>query len=246
VFYEMLTGQLPLGRFEPPSARAPIADGFDDVVMRTLEREPAQRYQAAREMKSDVESLGHASTSGVSARGRRDSATTADTSRLSKLALFGFLWLMLSITVAPLMVYVILGDGTSAKASGAFASESSPAEFAEEMQNRTSQALPWIFLMLMFGVSTLLGPILGAVAIPRIRHSAGQLHGMGLAVFTALCIPLMIPNLVVTKVLSEIGSPDVRVIVMTFVLLGLLVLDIWFLVWFTRRMSRTPVGAERA
>jgi hypothetical protein len=48
-----------------------------------------------------------------------------------------------------------------------------------------------------------------------------------------------IPNFVVPGVLSGIGSPDVRVIVMMSVLPG-------FLVWFTRRMSGTPVGAERA
>ena len=58
VFYEMLTGELPLGRFEPPSQRATVADGVDAIVMRTLERAPEKRYQAAGEVQTDVEGLG--------------------------------------------------------------------------------------------------------------------------------------------------------------------------------------------
>lgn len=58
VFYEMLTGELPLGRFEPPSQRAVVGAGVDEIVMRTLERAPEKRYQAAVEVKTDVEGLG--------------------------------------------------------------------------------------------------------------------------------------------------------------------------------------------
>jgi predicted Ser/Thr protein kinase len=56
-FYEMLTGELPLGRFPPPSKRAAIDVRLDDVVLRTLEREPADRYQHASDVKTDVESI---------------------------------------------------------------------------------------------------------------------------------------------------------------------------------------------
>jgi len=65
VFYEMLTGELPLGRFEPPSQRASVADGVDEIVMRTLERAPEKRYQAAAEVKTDVEGLGKREVSGA-------------------------------------------------------------------------------------------------------------------------------------------------------------------------------------
>ncbi len=46
VFYEMLTGEVPLGRFEPPSRRASIDARLDDVVLRALASDPDQRYQA--------------------------------------------------------------------------------------------------------------------------------------------------------------------------------------------------------
>jgi len=51
VFYELLTGELPLGRFGPPSARTPVDPRVDDVVMRTLEREREKRFQSARQMR---------------------------------------------------------------------------------------------------------------------------------------------------------------------------------------------------
>ena len=57
VFYEMLTGELPLGRFSVPSHKVQIDVRLDDVVLRTLEREPQRRYQRASQVKSDLESI---------------------------------------------------------------------------------------------------------------------------------------------------------------------------------------------
>ncbi|MBW3597788.1 MAG: protein kinase, partial [Planctomycetes bacterium] len=57
VFYELLTGELPLGRFSPPSAKVQMDVRLDEIVLRTLEREPDRRYQAASEVKTDVEML---------------------------------------------------------------------------------------------------------------------------------------------------------------------------------------------
>ena len=58
VFYEMLTGELPLGRFAPPSARTPVNATVDEVVLRTLEKDRERRFQSAGEMKTQVEHLG--------------------------------------------------------------------------------------------------------------------------------------------------------------------------------------------
>jgi hypothetical protein len=54
VLYEMLTGELPLGRFAPPSHKAAVGEHLDQVVLRALAREPAERYQDARTFKQDV------------------------------------------------------------------------------------------------------------------------------------------------------------------------------------------------
>jgi serine/threonine protein kinase len=55
VFYEMLTGQLPLGRFERPSKVAAVDARLDEVVFRALEKEPDRRYQHAKEIRTAVE-----------------------------------------------------------------------------------------------------------------------------------------------------------------------------------------------
>ncbi len=54
VFYELLTGELPIGRFAVPSAKAEINKRLDDVVLKTLEKEPDQRYQQASQIKTAV------------------------------------------------------------------------------------------------------------------------------------------------------------------------------------------------
>ncbi len=57
VFYEMLTGELPLGRFGPPSSKVQIDVRLDDVVLRALEKEPGRRYQQISEVKTRMESI---------------------------------------------------------------------------------------------------------------------------------------------------------------------------------------------
>ena len=57
VFYEMLTGQLPLGSFEPPSKRVEVDVRLDEIVLRTLAQEPERRYQRAAEVKTDVQAV---------------------------------------------------------------------------------------------------------------------------------------------------------------------------------------------
>jgi predicted Ser/Thr protein kinase len=57
VFYEMLTGQVPAGHFEPPSRHAAVDARLDEIVLRALARDPARRYQQASEISSQVNSL---------------------------------------------------------------------------------------------------------------------------------------------------------------------------------------------
>jgi predicted Ser/Thr protein kinase/uncharacterized membrane protein (DUF485 family) len=57
VFYEMLTGQLPLGKFAPPSRKVEIDARLDEVVLRALEREPELRYQQAADVKTRLDTI---------------------------------------------------------------------------------------------------------------------------------------------------------------------------------------------
>jgi predicted Ser/Thr protein kinase len=57
VFYEMLTGELPLGTFAPPSRKVEVDVRLDHVVLRALERERERRYQQASDIKTDLATI---------------------------------------------------------------------------------------------------------------------------------------------------------------------------------------------
>src|SRR6185436_16943201 len=63
VLYEMLTGDLPLGKFAPPSRKVEVDVRFDEIVLRALENDPGRRYQHASEVKSRVQTIAGSSTS---------------------------------------------------------------------------------------------------------------------------------------------------------------------------------------
>jgi serine/threonine protein kinase len=58
VFYELLTGELPIGRFAPPSEKANLDARVDAIVLRALAKERELRQQSAGEVKTQVEGLG--------------------------------------------------------------------------------------------------------------------------------------------------------------------------------------------
>ena len=57
VVYELLTGRLPLGRFEPPSHRVAVDVRIDEVVLKALERDPERRWQQAGQVGRAVDAI---------------------------------------------------------------------------------------------------------------------------------------------------------------------------------------------
>ena len=57
VFYQMLTGELPGKKIEPPSSKVQIDVRLDEVVLRALEKRTELRYQQASEVKTIVETI---------------------------------------------------------------------------------------------------------------------------------------------------------------------------------------------
>ena len=59
VFYEMLTGSLPLGRFPAPSEKTGSYQGLDEIVFRALEKEREKRFQNASDIPHEVRTASH-------------------------------------------------------------------------------------------------------------------------------------------------------------------------------------------
>jgi tRNA A-37 threonylcarbamoyl transferase component Bud32 len=57
VFYEMLTNELPLGRFAAPSQKARLDSRLDAIVLRALEKEPEARYQQISKLKAEMDGI---------------------------------------------------------------------------------------------------------------------------------------------------------------------------------------------
>jgi serine/threonine protein kinase len=55
VFYEMLTGEVPMGRFDPPSAKVQVDVRLDEIVLRSLEKNIERRYQHVSEVKTELD-----------------------------------------------------------------------------------------------------------------------------------------------------------------------------------------------
>lgn len=115
VFYELLTGELPLGRFAPPSQKYQLDVRLDEVVLRTLEKEPDRRYQQASEVKNDVESIRNPHPSTMrSAPSPADARSRGWRQRPVERPTPPRPWLRLGLLVAVLAVIFVMFVGTFA------------------------------------------------------------------------------------------------------------------------------------
>ena len=234
VFYEMLTGEIPMGRFDPPSLRSEADPRVDDVVLRALEKEPEQRYQRASELKTDVESLAKGERAPLA--GTRPPATDDDSApKLSMHAvvsagLFGASFIPLLIMIA-----VILG----------FADPDDLGEAAEQAPPAAGTTFRGglVFLILglipgVFGLALMIvASALGFRALHEIRRSWPRLYGAGSAVAGAWAGILLVANTAIMAVFfgfwdvpGEVPAEAPR-----FTALLLLTCDVAFLVWYRRR-----------
>jgi len=96
VLYEMLTGELPLGRFELPSKKAAVDARLDELVLRAMERNPKQRYQNASEIRLELEAI-----AGIPSRLSPEASRKLSYEYRSKTTLFGWPLLHVAIGVNP-------------------------------------------------------------------------------------------------------------------------------------------------
>jgi serine/threonine protein kinase/formylglycine-generating enzyme required for sulfatase activity len=179
VFYEMLTGELPLGRFAPPSVKSTVDPRVDEVVLRTLEKERERRTQSAEEVRTQVETIA-ATPSGSR---RREEAPSGKSEirnpksesepRFSRTAIVGICWSVFAF-LATLFWFVASKEG-------------GPGQTPTTLGRLLAVTLVPLGITAPFGAT-----ILGWIAVSQIRRSAGRLHGLWLAVFDGLFFPFLV------------------------------------------------------
>ncbi len=270
VFYQMLTGELPIGKFAPPSKKVEIDVRLDEVVLRALEKEPERRYQQVSQLKTRVETIsqtpyeratGSASVSPPDDVQRPDmfppsTGGASGTPRFSRLAIAGAVWAAFFLVAVGFVFSVHVSMDELHQGA-----EPPPVPPLQEVLYAIGGLLA--FVVFVSGITAPFGTtILGAVSISQIRHSAGRLHGLGLALFDALLFPLLLLDWVIVMLpaagiwlfLNTKGVPAARgapptawklgVLVVT-VLAILLVLGIDYLIvrWAWRRSTGRSVRA---
>lgn len=205
VFYELLTGELPMGKFAPPSKKVQVDVRLDEVVLRALEQDPKQRYQHASDVKEDLEevariefsptsfasraatpdlrSVVNALTSHAAAETQRHMQQFASGPRFSRFAIAGAVWALFGlVAIIPTLYFIGLNrvwNGT-ALPTDVIHSEP-PLAFSIFMGT-----------LLAIGAGAPIGTtILGAVSIGHIKRSEGRIIGLPLAVFDACFFPAL-------------------------------------------------------
>ena len=100
VFYEILTGELPLGKFAPPSSRVQVDIRLDDVVLHALEKDPERRYQQASQVKTEMQTIAAAPGPASPARTSR-ARSAAGVEYKSKARLLGLPFLHVATGMDP-------------------------------------------------------------------------------------------------------------------------------------------------
>ena len=208
VFYEMLTGQVPAGHFDPPSKKVQIDVRLDEVVLRSLAREPERRYQQVSEVKTDVESISQRASSAVvqerSPLAESKSASSVQ-SRHSDPALAETSPTLSGSASEPLPAYVANPEarisrkaitGTAIILVGGLLFP-----FFILLADSANDSDVAVFLTGLMSLLALVTAIvasgIGVVAIEEIRHSGGRLRGLRLAFLNAVLCPTIVANFLV-------------------------------------------------
>jgi len=208
VFYEMLTGQVPVGHFDPPSKKVQIDVRLDEVVLRSLAREPERRYQQVSEVKTDVESVSQRASSAVvqerSPLAESKSASSVQ-SRHSDPALPETSPTLSGSASEPLPAYVANPEARiSRKAiTGTAIILVGGLLFpffilSADSANDSDVAVFLTGLMSLLAlVTAIVASGIGVVAIEEIRHSKGRLRGLRLAFLNVVLCPTIAINFLV-------------------------------------------------
>jgi serine/threonine protein kinase len=225
VFYEMLTGELPIGRFAAPSEKSPVGPQVDEVVFRTLEKEPGRRFQSAGEMRTEVETLAGGEAATVVGEGGPPPPPTPPSGSAGRVG---------GRFTGPAMALALLIAGALLWLSVSYMMNQMHQRLAprsyELLQERTVAArLPLILAGTIIGGLGLTGIGLGWVNLVRLRTAGPPRKGIVVASFVALLAPCLLLWLVLAVNVHDEPLAWFDGIVLT----GLMLL--WFVGWLNPR-----------
>ncbi len=240
VFYEMLTGELPLGRFAAPSERRESLDArIDQVVMRALEKDRERRQQSASEVRTQVEILSQNSTSlppttDESTTKSQVLATRAQVTRHTLRPKIAISLVVASIMLPAAMAIYLSLPGVRLPFTGP---QSQPV---------------WVFLALYAAWLGIPGTLFGLKHLQYLAKS-GQRDGLLSAVvastfwtFTIALLVFYLLAMTLLQVLHQGNSNTVEPLEVTIVLAVGLVATIWCVRLLHRRCQRTAPQTECA
>lgn len=173
VLYEMLTGELPIGRFALPSEKKAMDTRIDEIVLRTLEKERQARFQSADEITAHVNALTKSIAPAVSQALSQKEMNTSGVARFSLVsALTTGVGLVLGLVLVWAGVYV-----------------------QDETRTEVGDAVGILVTILGYAswaVTAVVGTILGSKALSEIRASGGKLGGLRSAAFGTMTWPILL------------------------------------------------------
>jgi serine/threonine protein kinase len=218
VFYQMLTGELPAGKFEPPSKKVHIDVRLDEVVLRALEKQPALRYQQAGDVKTCVETI-MGTPAGSQPAEAQPAGKTEQKSRFSRTAIAGIACLGLVVILVFLEILALhqvavdsvqqrmAAARNAAAALHSLAGSAHPLSSLPPSLPNPGWQLVLNFLLPILTIGLLLAsPILGWIAVTQIRHPAGRLHGLWLAALAGLLVPLLALDAAIGFIWFNVGD----------------------------------------
>lgn len=232
VLYEMLTGELPADKLQPPSSRLrgmQIDVRLDEIVLRALEKTPELRFQTAGEFRTQVETIVQQAPNNND--GNETCVPTSEidnhpsdvSSHFSRTAIFGA-----SLGLIPIILQLLIHN----------------------LGNGGYSSFAIVFPLIAM-------TILGWKAVGQIRRSGGRLHGMWLALFDGLLLPLFVASIAcglgihflidaLNKLLwsitgrdPEFGLPPLLLMILcALVLIPIVIRFVW------RKVSKPLAGAQ--
>ena len=203
VFYEMLTGELPIGRFKAPSEKSKMDPRVDEVVFRTLEKEREARYQSAGEVKTEVQAL-HDSPPPMS-----EPSVQSDSDKPAKRHLLSAILTAVSLILAIASVGIVQIYRMQEAAMGQFIGMHSPE--INPLDGFSPSIVVAILCAAIVAIPAIMGVLLGSSALGEIHRSGGRRAGLENALFAVTTWPILVFMIMVGVLshswLTTLGAP---------------------------------------